>query len=71
MAAETHPSGAGADGVSARSTRRALVERHLARSDDYWTRAVIELRESLLEMAGDLDELRRRVRELESRVTRD
>ena len=54
---------------NARRARRQILDRRLARSDEYWARAVIELREGLIGMATQLDELDRRVRDLESGTT--
>ena len=53
-----------------RPSRREILDRQLARSDLHWARAVTELRESLIGMAGDLDELEQRVRSLESDAAR-
>lgn len=53
----------------AKASRRDLVAGHLARSDQYWDKAVTELREALVAMASDVDDLDKRVRDLESHAT--
>ena len=67
MGSDDRSAGSGGEPVeSARRGRRQILDRQLARSDEYWARAVTELREGLIGMAAQLDELDRRVRELES-----
>jgi hypothetical protein len=63
---ETSRAGEGTSRSATRPGRRELVAQQLARSDQHWTRAVTELREGLIGMAGELDDLERRVRDLES-----